>query len=575
SLGQTFDLTNGFHLYSLSWNKDGTYNFGIDGQGVWNGTPAPLFGRDSYIIFSAEVNNPPPAWDGSVPPGGYPPLASSPLQLKIDYCHYYAPTNVLFWTGAASAAWTNSANWISNMMPGAASDLTFSYLSSNLTGMIAANGPVDGLIFLETTNSPVIQGTNTITLGSGGIDMVSASQNVTINAPILLASNQTWTVGIQNPGNQLTVNSSLSGSATLTKAGYGTLILTGTNTFSGVLDIDTGRASTNDGAVCIANSASVADVASPIAISDTGSSASALQLSNATATITVSQNISVAGRSTNAPAIENVLGENSLGGTLTLASGGPVYELQSDTGMLSLNGMITAANSLSGSCTITFQGAGNFSVAGPIQNGSFATVGLAKTGSGTLTLSGTNPFSGATTISGGTLTGNASVGGSVTVASRGAIAPGESNIIGTFAAGGNLTLANGSTTFMRLDKATESNDRLQAAGTITYNGVLILTNLAGTLVSGDSFKLFNASSYAGGFSSLILPTLTGLGWNTNGLTNGVLTVAPTAPQITNDLPAQVTLATGQTYTYSIGVNATAPFGYQWYNSATALPAQTN
>ncbi|MGH7981418.1 MAG: family 16 glycosylhydrolase, partial [Limisphaerales bacterium] len=258
SLGQSFDITNGFHLYSLNWNKNGAYNFGIDGQSVWNGTPAPLFGRDSYIIFSAEVNNPPPAWDGSTPPGGYPPLAGSPLQLKIDYFHYYAPTNVLFWTGAADTVWTNSANWVSNMAPGANCDLTFSYLSGNLTGMVAAGGPIDGLIFLETTGSPVIEGTNTIALGYGGIDMVSASKNVTLDAPILIASNQTWNVGIQNPGNLLTVNSILSGSATLTKAGYGTLLLSGANSFSGALDVDTGGSLTNDGSVCIANSAAVA-----------------------------------------------------------------------------------------------------------------------------------------------------------------------------------------------------------------------------------------------------------------------------------------------------------------------------
>ncbi|HUA64385.1 MAG TPA: LamG-like jellyroll fold domain-containing protein [Alphaproteobacteria bacterium] len=575
SLGQSFNITNGFQLYSLSWNKDGTYDFGIDGQSVWNGTPAPLFGRDSYIIFSAEVNNPPPAWDGSVPPGGYPPLAGSPLQLKIDYFHYYAPTNVLFWTGAAGGAWTNSANWVSNMVPGANCDLTFSYLSSNLTSMVAASGPVDGLIFLETTNSPIIGGTNAIALGYGGIDMVSASENVTLDAPILIASNQTWNVGIENPGNLLTVNSSLSGSATLTKAGYGTLLLEGTNSFSGILNIDSGGSFTNDGAVCIANSAAVGDAASPIAIRNTGMSASTLQLSNALSSVSISQNISVAGRSTNVAAIENVLGDNSLAGNITLASGGPVYELQSDAGMLTLGGIITGGNSLSGSCTVTFQGAGNFLVSGPIENGSSSTIGLAKTGSGTLTLSGANPFSGVTTVSGGTLAGNASVAGPVTVASGGTIAPGSSNAIGAFSIGSNLTLASGSATFMRLNEAAQTNDQLQVAGPLTYGGTLIVTNPGGTFVSGDSFKLFNAGSYSGNFSSFILPPLSGLGWNTSGLTNGVLAVGPTAPQITADVPSQVTLAAGQTYTYAIGINATAPYGYQWFSGSTALAGQTN
>jgi hypothetical protein len=49
-------------------------------------------------------------------------------QLIVDYFHYYAPTNVLFWAGTNSAYWTNSANWVAGMSPLPTSDLTFSYL---------------------------------------------------------------------------------------------------------------------------------------------------------------------------------------------------------------------------------------------------------------------------------------------------------------------------------------------------------------------------------------------------------------------------------------------------------------
>jgi autotransporter-associated beta strand protein len=574
-LGQSFNIESGFHLYGLSWNKDGTYGFYIDGTNMWNGTPAPLFGRGGYIIFSAEVNNPPPQWDGSVPPGGYPPLATSPLKLQIDYFHYYAPTNVLFWTGASSTSWTNSANWVSNMVPSAGCDLTFSYLSANLGNMVAGNYAVDGLIFLETTNNAVIGGTNLLTLDAGGIDMVSASKNVTLNAPILLAANQKWSVGIANPGNLLTVNSSLSGSATLTKAGYGTLVLNGTNSFSGTFNLDTAGSGTNDGVVCLGNSAAVAGVASPINIRDTGASVSALQLSNTTIGINISQKVSLAGRSTNVVAIENVTGANVLAGGLTLTPGGQDYVLQSDAGLLSLGGTIAPANSVSGACTLTFQGAGDFTVPGMLQNGSASTLGLTMAGPGVLTLSGANTCTGATTVSGGVLVGSGSIAGPATVQFGGTIAVGSSNAVGTFSIGGSVTLASGSTTFLRINKAQQDNDQLQVAGALTYGGTLIVTNLGGTIVSGDSFKLFAAGSYAGNFSSLILPPLNGLGWNTVGLSNGIISVGSTAPQITSDLPSHVTLATGQSYTYAIGVNASPPFGYQWYGNGTALPGQTN
>jgi hypothetical protein len=57
---------------------------------------------------------------------------------------------------------------------------------------------------------------------------------------------------------------------------------------------------------------------------------------------------------------------------------------------------------------------------------------------------------------------------------------------------------------------------------------------AGTLASGDSFRLFSASSYIGAFSSYSLPPLTAhLRWDTSRLTsNGTITVVG-PPVITN------------------------------------------
>jgi len=61
---------------------------------------------------------------------------------------------------------------------------------------------------------------------------------------------------------------------------------------------------------------------------------------------------------------------------------------------------------------------------------------------------------------------------------------------------------------------------------------LCLTNLAGTLQSGDSFKLFNATNCTGGFTN-ITPAIPGLNlaWSTNGLATGTLSViASPTPQ---------------------------------------------
>ncbi|MGD0258558.1 MAG: family 16 glycosylhydrolase [Verrucomicrobiota bacterium] len=582
-------LANGFHTYSLWWTYD-SYDFGIDGSTVWQtgsdgSPPTPPFGSGVYIILSSQVEcDSGTCWAGSIPSGGYP---TGTNQLIVDYFHYYAPTNILFWTGASSAYWTNSANWVANMPPLTGSDLTFSYLSSNLGSVLGRDYTVDGLIFLGMTNSASINGTNTLTLGAGGIDMVAADNNVTLNAPMNLAANQRWTVGRNNPGNVLAVNASLAGAATLTKAGYGTLILNGTNSFSGVLNVDTGSSITNDGILTITRSAAIANVASPISIRNTGTGVSTLQLSNS---VTIPQTVSLAGRNTNVAAIEALSGAgNTLAGGLTLAGGGSYYALQCDAGTLNLGGTICAGSTGTGARTLTLQGNGNFSISGSIQNGSASALSVVKTSSGTLTLSGVNTYSGATTnlagtlfingslagplvVNSGTLAGTGAVAGDTTI-QGGELSPGSAivNSIGTLSFGGSLTLGPYILTLMELNAAAQTNDQLNVAGTLNCGGTLYVGNLAGTLAPGQGFKLFNAGSCAGSFSSLILPSLdAGLAWNTDGLTNGILSVValPQTLSITNLGGSQLQLnwaygtlqcATNVAGPYSDLPGATAPY----------------
>jgi len=190
-------------------------------------------------------------------------------------------------------------------------------------------------------------------------------------------------------------------------------------------------------------------------------------------------------------------------------------------------------------------GAHNISLGGILSGGG----GLTKTGAGTLTLAGTNTFSGNTTVSagtlvvnnpsgsatgsgvvsianGGTLAGNGIISGAVTVNSGGTLVPG--NTPGTLTFGNSLTLAAGSTNIFEISNAPLTNDVAKIFGALTNGGTLIVTNIgAAALAAGDSFKLFNAGSYSGAFSKVILPPLpAGLGWNTNTLnTSGRLSVA--------------------------------------------------
>jgi hypothetical protein len=97
-------------------------------------------------------------------------------------------------------------------------------------------------------------------------------------------------------------------------------------------------------------------------------------------------------------------------------------------------------------------------------------------------------------------------------------------------------------TFMELNAVTRSSDRVAGLTAVTYGGTLVLSNLAGTITTSNSFKLFDAASYHGAFTT-VTPSGPGpnLAWNTNTLLmDGTLRVLSTAPAaITNTLSASV------------------------------------
>jgi hypothetical protein len=141
-----------------------------------------------------------------------------------------------------------------------------------------------------------------------------------------------------------------------------------------------------------------------------------------------------------------------------------------------------------------------------------------------------------TLASGQTLKGNGTLAGTLVANSGSTVAPGAS--VGALTVSGSISLAG--TTIMEISKTAATNDVLRSTGSsITYGGTLIVTNLAGTFVGGESYKLFNAQSYSGPFAMNLPPLTAGLSWNTNNLTvNGTISVSgtsapPPRPRITS------------------------------------------
>jgi autotransporter-associated beta strand protein len=140
-----------------------------------------------------------------------------------------------YWTGANSADWTDSGNWLSNTIPSSVSDVVFSFPSiENFSTTLDQDTTVNGLSIQET--GPISISGNPLTINSGGIDMLSASNNAIINSALVLGASQNWAVA---PNRVLRVSGPMSGAGNVT-LWQGTAILAGTNSCTGTMTITNG-----------------------------------------------------------------------------------------------------------------------------------------------------------------------------------------------------------------------------------------------------------------------------------------------------------------------------------------------
>jgi hypothetical protein len=129
------------------------------------------------------------------------------------------------WSGSVSSSWTDAANWIPGIVPATGDPVTFDSSSiANLATILDQNFSIAGLTVTAPAAPVSIDGTSSLTVGAGGIDLTTATCDLTLTAPLLLGEAQSWNVG---SGRTLSVNGGLSGPFALELQGSGTTSLGG------------------------------------------------------------------------------------------------------------------------------------------------------------------------------------------------------------------------------------------------------------------------------------------------------------------------------------------------------------
>jgi autotransporter-associated beta strand protein len=260
------------------------------------------------------------------------------------------------------------------------------------------------------------------------------------------------------------------GDTRVSKSGTSTWTLNGTNTYSGPTAI-------SGGVLRITNASALGTTTS----GTTQSGASALELDGTGGGVIVgAETLSINGGGiTNLGTLRNIAGDNSYGGTITLAA---QSRINSDSGILTLDN----ATAVTGVQNLVIGGAGTVLISGAIAT---TTGGVFKDGMGTLILSGANTYSGATTVSGGTLV-----------------------ISGTPTGNSAPTVNNGGT--LQLDYATNDTNKI--------NDLAILTFAGGTLdlKGGSQTEIVASTTLTAGTASRVTSSTPGSVLQMNTITAG-------------------------------------------------------
>ena len=509
------------------------------------------------------------SWPGVPSDSQWASGATSDLQ--VDWIRVWKSTSgsaaSIAWSNTAAngaGSWTNASAWSGGAVPQLSSQTAIFGANSVNNQTVTWNNSqtVGGLTFNSATSYTIgnvggsLMLANTQSNGTGGavlIDATSASGSGSnnLNSRLELYSNVTMQTG----GKPLIVNGTMIGTGGLTIA-TGTVSLTSSSSYSGGTTIGSGQ----QAGVLLIQANQALGTGGVSFDSQGNASAARLELAGG---ITLGNPITWPGRNNTSAAFENLSGNNTLSGTLSLASGGGTYAIQSDAGQLTLSAptAITVGAGVTGTRTVSFLGTGNTLVSGGLANGNAGSLAVAANGPGGLFLSASNGYSGGTTISGGTLVAHnaAALGsGNVTLAAGGdlnyaAATNAPLAVGGTLGIGYPLAGGGTSTVFGGSIGTSASSAAIRVTGVASANASPILVNVFGVSGFAPAASGTYTLLHAANGSSLDAATYSlNLVYNNSSFTVGTPTATAT------DLTVPVTLAAPLTTAYWIGGLAGAP-----------------
>ncbi len=418
-------------------------------------------------------------------------------------------------TSQATAVVTVNSNtiYVTNTTDTAVNDASDGVSLSEALVLAAGGGKT--IVFAASLAGSTIHLAANATVPANTSFLLEGSGTVTIDSNKLTFSDQ-FNVSVGN-GAQLVVNSTISGTADLQKSGAGSLVLGGSNEYTGTTTVSAGTlgvaGDSNLGSAAIA-----VDSGAKLAISGAGTIDNAFTLTgNATIEATANTTLSgaVGGGGNLVKAGNGTLtlsGANTYAGTTTVGGGSLSVASDSNLGSgnvdlatgtkLAITGATLIDNAIALTGNATIEATANVTLSGELGGAG----SLTKAGSGKLTLSGTNTHTGAVAVDAGTLalSGGSSLGNNsaVTVGTGATLAlEGGGETIGSLAGTGNVSLGykltlggdNTSTAFSgNISSTNTSGIQKDGSGTFTLSGTNTYTG--STTVNGGTLALSGGSA---------------------------------------------------------------------------------